>query len=159
MLKKFWSILSNKCERSATRSNEKLVLCFSCQVHSFLCTHAWRVIRKIGKYTRASMPGVWAYSHCCPWCWIHGQVKNNHGNMSSFNIFSPLVTPEDQVMQTWGSGFSRITGLQYAKLVSSCKKTFFLWRLDIVFYYFTSFFQWKTDKNLKTSIEMWFIGW
>lgn len=41
-------------------------------------------------------------------------------HLSFFNIiFSSLVAPEDQVMRTWGSSFSRTTGVQYAKLVSN----------------------------------------
>lgn len=50
-------------------------------------------------------------------------------HLSSFNIiFSFSVAPVDQVMQTWGSSFSRITGVQYAKLVSNCNN---LWKKEI----------------------------
>lgn len=44
-----------------------------------------------------------------------GGSRRAFADLSSFNVFiSPLATPEDQVRRTWGSGFSRITGVQRA---------------------------------------------
>lgn len=149
MLKNIWSTLQTQIQ------SEKLVLSLlSCQVHSFLCTHAWCVIRKIRKYTCKCVRCFWASPRCCPWCWIHGyhswlskMTTETRNDLSLFNIFScPLVTPEDQVMRTWGSGFSRITGVQYTKLVSSC--TFSLCRLHFVFLLFHLFLSMK--KMIKT---------
>lgn len=98
MLKNIWSILSKKSERSTNTSSEKLVLSLlSCEVHSFLCTHARSVIRKIRKYTRASVSGVSERLHVA----VRGaefMVKSKtttetRDDLSFFNISSPLVIP------------------------------------------------------------------
>lgn len=157
MLKNIWSILSKKSKRSTNTSSEKLVLSLlSCEVHSFLCTHAWSVIRKIRKYTRASVSGVSERLHVA----VRGaefMVKSKtttetRDDLSFFNISSPLVIPEDQVMRTWGSGFSRFTGVQYAKLVSSCKNLFSLQVTLCIFIISPLSFNEENDKNLKTSM-------
>lgn len=44
-----------------------------------------------------------------------GGYRKAFADLSSFNVLiSPLATPKDQVRRTWGSGFSRITGVQHA---------------------------------------------
>lgn len=149
--------------RSSNISLEKLVLSLSsCQVHSYFCTHAWGVIRKIRKYTCVSALGVSEHLHVA----VRGAefmaksetTTESCDSLSPFNIFSssPVVTSEDQVMRTWGSGFSRTMGVQYAKLVSSCKNLFSMQVTFCVFIISPPSFNEKNYKNLKTRIEMWF---
>lgn len=113
-----------RCEKSINTSSENLVPSpLSCQVHPFLCTYARRVIRKIRKYTCASVSGVSErVLSVVLKLWQSQKQLREHATICRLSITSPLflVAPEDQVMRTWGSSFRRITGVQYAKLVSNC---------------------------------------